>query len=498
MPIDILSGQFPTKSRTQVRDDWLRSYKLRVPSADTSEGTEPFLLASITADTIAPQYAAGKQLADGTSWADISGELLDKEGNELGRPRKDATGASGYIILEAASGGASILSGTVIKEPQRNIRFQVTSTNVYLPGDLVPIEGLDVGSVTNLDPDTQLQWVSPPPGVGPTALVFENTDGTGLTGGHEIEDDDTYREAILNLFRDPPANGNQAAYIAAVEGIAGLAVQKAWVTSAVLGAGTTMICFTMRPSEPGASRLPNGAQIAHVEAELKAQFPADDGIMVATMLHDTSQPVKPALKVKFRSAAEGYVDAVPWPPYDATQVVTSGTPTATTARVINATTAPTVGKTIAFYDSATRTFKRKRILTVTSLGGNAYDLVFDDTLNVSDTGFVPATGALVSPYALSMNDLVQPLLEYGDKQGPGEVFASFSDPGIRQRRYPAPLPDEWPHEVTERITNGLFEIGVVDTVSLMKPTPTPYGTTIGTPGTLVYLHQITDIAIYSF
>lgn len=111
----------------------------------------------------------------------------------------------------------------------------------------------------------------------------------------------------------------------------------------------------------------------------------------------------------------------------------------------------------------------------------------------SDTAFVPANGAMLSPWAASLPSLVEPVLTYFDAQGPGEMFASFSDPGWRKRRVPEPGPDSSPSKIENRMLDGLFEL--VSDVTIAAPT-VPYATTVGTPPALAYLHRLTDLAIF--
>lgn len=492
MPIDKLDGTLTVKKRDQIRDDFTRDHLVRMPDAEIGVNTDPFIVASNVADALAPIYATSLRLADATSFLTARGALLTQHASELGRPRKDATGGIGYVIIEASSGGGLINAGTELRYKPLGTRFRVITTDTYADGDLCAVQGIDTGPQTNVAADSTLTWVSPPAGILGTCLVFENTDGSGISGGAPEESDSELIEALKELHAEPAASGNDADVIQFIQKLQGIAVQKGFCFPCVLGPGEYAIAFTMRPDVPGASRLPNAAHIAFVEAAVKAAFPGDDGIHFPTMLEHA---VKPCIKVRWRTDVSSWVDTMPWPPYASSKVVVSGaaTPTVSTVRVSNATTAPTVGKNIAFYDTVSRTFKAKRILTVTSLGGNAYDLVFDMTGNASDPSFVPASAAIVSPLATDMDSLVESVLVYVDRQGPGEMYASFADAGRRQRRVPEPTPDDWPSSISNSILDDVFDL--VADATLMEPT-TPYATTVGTPGTLVYLHRVVDIGLF--
>lgn len=493
MPLDKLDGRFVVKTRDRIRDDYLRDFKSRVPTADTTPKSQVYVDASTFADAQLPLYFDASLVADATARYSAKGKDLDKEGELRGRPRKGATGASGYVIANVASGGALIVADSELRYTAQGTRFRVITTGTYNNGDLIAVTGISTGPSTNVDAGTALTWVNPAPGVAPTALVFENADGSGLTGGRNAETDEEYAAALYDLEANPPQSGNPSAVILEASRIPGLALEKAFVYPAIDGPGTYGVAFTMRPSVLGGSRLPNGAQIAIVEEALKAAFPGDDGIMVASLLDDD---VDVCLEVTWGPGAAGWADVVPWPAYAVAKVVVeaSPAPTATTFRLDNCTTAPTAGKTIGFYDSTTRSFKRKRILTATFVAGDSYDIVVDSTTTgASDTSFVPAAGAIVSPWSNSLDDLVDPVLTYFGRQGPGEQVATFYDVGLRQRRTPEPTPAVWPSSIENRLVEGLFS--VVSDADLVLPAP-PFPTTVGTPGTLAYLHRLGDFGVF--
>lgn len=486
------------RTRTQSRDGYLTHYKFAVPDADIGPGTQPHVDASCTADELATVHANTLIIHQNSDLLSATGDGLERWGARLGRERKGATPSSGYVTIGAISAGAAIAAGQRLRYAARNLTFEVTVGATYNNGAQVPIRALTTGPGTNVDAGTIIQFQNPPPGIHTNATIYENTDGTGLTGGANEENDEEYKAVLLDRSSNPPASGNAAAKIAAVEDIPGLGVQKAFCYPACLFPGTTGIAFTMRPSVSGASRLPNGAQIAQVEALLKDQFPADDGIIVASGLN---QDVVVAIEVTWRTGVTGWADAGPWPEFqsgDPVHVTTGGAGiTSSVFRVTTAdvyATAPAVGQTIALYDTGTRTFKRKRISAVTVVSANhTWELTFDtSTPGVTDT-FIPESGAIVSPWSESLVTVVEPILTYFDRQGPGEQVDPFPDPGQRQRRVPTPTPETYPSRIENRLVDGLFD--VVSDAELVKPDP-PFSTTVGTPGVLFYLHKLSDLGVF--
>lgn len=494
MPIDLQSGDLTVRTRDQVRDRFKRDYIFRVPDADVSENSQPHVDATLIANVVAPFYSNANVLAKATTWLTAKGKELSYWADQLERPRKEATGGIGYVIVEAASGGGTILADAELRHQAKGIRYKVLVGGVYQDGDLLPIQGIDTGSTTNIEAGAKLNWVSPPPGILGTCRVFENSDGSGVTGGGAEETDEELLAALIDLHANPPASGNDAAIRQFVLGLTGIAIQQCFVFPCIEGPGEYAVAFTMRPDTPGASRLPNGAQIAKVEADLLAAFPADDGIFVASV---SNHDVKPCVKVRWVDSVDGFVDATPWPPYNATKytVRSAPAPTATTARFQECTIPPSVGNTVAFYDTVSKSFKRKRIATVTEITPNElYDVTFDVTGSVSDPSYVPLVDAIISPFATNMSALVAPMLAYMDKQGVGEMVASFGDPGRRQRRSPQSKPGSYPHTVTGAIIDDVYEL--VDDATMVEPT-TPYATTTGTAPLLVYLHRLADVGVFS-
>lgn len=493
MPIDKLDGVFVVKTRDRIRDDYLRDFKSRVPSASTDPKSLTYVEAQTFADGLLPLYFDASLVADATSRYSAQGSDLDDEGEARGLPRRGKTGASGYVVAQTASGGSFIPANSELRYAPQSLRFRTLVSAVYTTGDLIPIVGITEGPATNLDAGIALTWLSPPVGCGPTAVIFQNADGSGLSGGANAQTDEEYRAALFELEANPPHSGNDAEIVAEVSRIRGIAIERAFVFPAILGPGTACVAFTVRPAKSGASRLPNGAQIALVQAHLADTFPADDGILVAQMLAD---PVDVSIGVTWGGSLTGWADLVPWPAYGspAVEVMASPSPTETTFRLTNCTVAPTAGKTIAFFDASTKAFKRKRIASATFVSGTNYDIVVDTTTGSgSDTAYAPPAGTKASPWSDSLDLLVEPILGYFDKQGPGEQLASFADPGRRQRRWPAPTSTTWPSAIENRIVESLFS--VVADAELLEPTA-PDATAVGTPGTLSYLHTLNDLAVY--
>ncbi len=500
MALDQTPGVIVTKTRDQIRDKWTQDYKLRVPAADVGPGTQPFVDGSTAADAVSFLVNDAVVIGNGTNLETSAGAWLSGIGKSEGIFKRPAVGASGFVQVAASAGGGTILAGTEIAEPNSGLRFQCTATALYADGAAVPITGIDTGPATNFPAGPILQGTAPPPGIGPTATVLEQSDGEGLSGGREADTDEDYRLLIAQERANPPASGNDAEYQKQIQATPGIAVERAFTTPAILGPGTIGAVFTMRPSRVGASRIPNAAEIAAVEAYVVGLEPADDSLFLGTIL---AQPTAVALRITWAPGAQAWADVTQWPAYiaaDEVRVLGTPTPTATTFRLHTdtATTTPQAGQTIGFLDATNQRFVHKRILSVSVvLADKTWDITVDTSNNASNTTYTPFAGQYASPWSPSLTSLVLPVLSYFDQLGPGEQVASFADPGTRQRRQP-PSPGQFPSVINNRLI-APFVSGLVSSVTdavLLEPA-TPYSTTVGTPGVLSYLITLSDLAAFA-
>jgi hypothetical protein len=492
-----LPGEIVTLTRDESRDLYLQDYQLMAPAADVGPGGQPYVDASLNADNSLVLFNDAITIGNGTNIDTSTGVWLKQIGESEGVYKLPPVGASGYIIPDIAPGGATIFQGDEVRVQSSGLRFLVLQTKLYADGELIPIAGLDTGEVTNLDAGTQVTFSAPRPGCGNLAEVFEQANGDGLTGGRLEESDDDYRDRIKLKRGNPPASGNDAEYQRVVENITSLSVQKAFTYPAVFGPGTTAFCFTLRPSTPGAGRIPNGAQINLALATLLGREPADDGIFAPVVM---GQPLDVVYRVSWSTGAAGWANEPRWPPYTSPKVTVSASPAPLATAFTVGTSggpidAPVPGQTIAVFDRASKLFKRKRIDLVTVVTpGQEWGLSFSTVNLASDVVYVPAAGQAVSPWSDSLDLLAEPTLMHIDVVGPGEMFASFADPGMRQKRNPA-NPDTYPSTITNKIISPILALTSISNAVLLEPT-IPFNTTVGVPGTLVYLIELRDLGVY--
>lgn len=496
MPLDILPSKIVVFQRDEIRDTYLRDYAIRNLTGSTAPNQQPYIEASVLADTLVPVYANGVTIGNGLAVQTMSSAQIDNELQKLGSQRQAAVGAGGFVIAQGSAGGGLIAFGDEIK--LSGLRYQCTQTAVYLPGAFVPIQGVDTGPATNQPFGLTMTWTSPRPGISASAVIAQESNGSGLSGGRDIETDAQAIQRIIALRANPPASGNDAAYQLAIMSAPGLAIQQAFTLPGIAGPGSTGFTFTLRPSVPGQSRIPSAAQLEQVRAFVVGLFPKDDSLLACTLI---AQAVPLYFQVTWAATAAGFVDSTTWPLYvpgDPLLVLNTTTPTAlgcTVGTTGTSTTAPQVGQTIAFYDIPNATFRRKKILTVTTVvAGVSWTLTFDTTNSASDTSYTPVVGQATSPWSDSLQSLAPPLVGYFDALGPGEQVGAFFDPGFRRRRSPR-APALWPNAVTNRILQPVFALSTVADTTLLSPA-VPYAPFVGMPSVASNILTLGGIAAF--
>lgn len=513
MPLDPLPGQLVVPTRAQSRDLILRDWGFRSPSAVLTAGGEPYLKASIFADAVVPLYANAVAIAKNTSRATMTGAALDNEATALGTQRLGAVGASGSVAVSTSSGGAKIFAGDLLTIGAST--YQCLQTGIYTSASAVPVQGVSTGPGTDQDPGTVGQWQVPRPGCAASCTVTTQTDGTGLDDGHDAETDDQLRARLNYIAANPPASGNDAEIQELALRCPGLFLEQVFTYPCALGPSSTCVVFTLSATASGGNRIPNSTQIGLMQAWLQApgNLPADLTILVATLV---PQLVTVVLRPAWVSTVPAWTDAQPFPTYASPDVAiavpTAGPITATFFKVINQAVTPQVGQNLAVYDAPNQTFRRKKILTVTT-DVSGYAITVDTTNSVSDTSYAPVAGQYVSPWSDSLQTLVPPVVAYMGTLGPGEQFSSFPDPGSRQHRNP-PSPGSYPNVLSQRILAGpstqpFVAVGqtppaplptLTTTTSLLDVTvqePTlPLTTTTGSPGVTSNIIVLGDLAAY--
>jgi uncharacterized phage protein gp47/JayE len=490
------------KTRDENIALYKRSYKLRLPEADVRDGMQPDIQARCIADVATPIYANCKRLGRGLLLDGRSGDDLDEAGEQEGVQRLEAVGASGFVTISTGSSGAYAFEGDELTHEDTGIKYECARTQKYTDGSDVPVRAKEgeTGPTTNQDAGVVLRWSAPRPGMNPNCVVVEQSDGSGLSGGRDKETDDDYSTRIVEARKHRATSGNDAEYQRQARETPGVSVEQVFTYPAILATGTTALVFTLKPEAVGQSRLPNAAQIAAVEEWLRGKFPADDGLVMSSLL---GEDLTLQARIKWETSTVPWLDTVPWPPYyeiggspgaveiSASSVFTSATVICNGADYTNV-VQPTVGANIAVYNPTKREFARKKILQISGTG--PWTLTFDTAESATDT-YVPSVGQLVMPWSESLQLLVAPVLKYVGGMGPGEQVSQDPGDGQRQMRSPPPKATEWPMQVGNRLETQMLVAGIADArVEYLDPTEA----SVGVQGVSSNLLQLADIALYKW
>lgn len=494
-------SEIVVNTREQWRDYWLTCYSNRNPDADIGPGSYPWLRASVMADTLVILSNDALAISDSIPLDNMVGVQLDnKYGDKL--PRLLESKASGLITLGAGSAGSTIYIGDRLSHASTKNLYEVTSaTATYYNANKLVVQSVDPGLGQNLTPGEVLQWESPRPGSYATVTVFESPDGTGIAGGRSVESDDEYRERIRDYNSNPVGHGNEGDIAALIEATSehGVPVEKAFLYPAIFGPGSLGYTFTVKPDNYWGLRYPTAAQVAAVYNYVISKLPGDFSVTSATL---SAHLMYAELSVELDPRLAQWSDNTPWPTYrerGAGQYVVTVADTATSFTIgtddgnYAGVFGPSIGNTIAVYDSTWGVFRRKKIQGYTGTG--PWTITCDTTADQSDTSFSPTVGLAVSPWFDAINECAVAAGAYSSKLGPGEVVADVNIPedGTRMRRQPRPYQDQFDNKLTSAFAFKIkAAVPSLATCEFLSPTQT---TAVGTPVS-VKLPRLVDIAIY--
>ncbi len=494
----LVDGTFVVPTRADVVDQVKKNIRIRIPDAEVGEGTFFEKEARVEADTLAPIYSDAAKAGNGIPLKNRTHQGLVDELEDMGLAAPlEADGARGYVLVGASVGGAAMAAGQELTFEALSLTYQVVNSATYNNGDPCAIVGKDTGPSTNLAAGAILKWSSPPPGINDTCTVIEQADGSGLSGGRGAETDEQIVNRIRTARAKPAASGNDAEIQQEIVKTPNVPIEATFTHPAIKGPGTTSYVFTLQPDKVGGSRVPTGAHMTAVATQLLLKFPKDFGLLAASLL---TENVDVALRVQWTPAATAWSEIAPWPSYVASARVTvnaSPTPTPTAFRLTDSSStlaAPTPGITIGIWDPVGRVFSRKRVLSVATISTYVWDIVCDISNGITDTIYTPVSGDWVSPWSDSLAPTALAVLGHFDTLGPGEQTALLYDQGYRVKRNP-PVETEWISELDERMTNPLFDTGLLARVQIKEPT-LPVVPHYGGPGIASYLLVLNKLAVF--
>lgn len=192
-------------------------------------------------------------------------EFLERWCSIWGIPRKPAAVATAPSVTFSVQAGAVIPSGTILQALD-GTQYQTTADAVVTaPTAAAPIAAVIPAAAGNRSAGQLLSLASPIVGV-------QSTVTAGLiSGGADVEGDDSLRARLLARIQQPPQGGSSYDYTSWALEVSG--VTRAWVYPAELGQGTVTLRFVRDNDGSGAAIIPDSAEVAAVQAYIDARRP---------------------------------------------------------------------------------------------------------------------------------------------------------------------------------------------------------------------------------
>lgn len=188
----------------------------------------------------------------------------------LSVPRLAAAKAIGSITITG-------ITGTLV--PLGTVFVRSDGTEYVTNADVTLVAGIAVAAITaklagqlgNAVSTTVLSMSTPVAGVNSDAIVT----AAALTGGADIESDNSLRARLIARIQQPPQGGATFDYVTWALQVAG--VTRAWVYAQELGAGTVTVRFVR---DNDATLIPDAAEVLAVQTYIDIKRPVTANVTV--------------------------------------------------------------------------------------------------------------------------------------------------------------------------------------------------------------------------
>jgi len=480
-------ADFYLPTQDEIRDQILRDYRLEIPGAVTTEGSDLWARATVLAQTLLPIYANGDALSrEALPDTAASDKALIRWARIAGVAKLGASAAVGSATV-SSSVSTVIPSGTVLRNPTTGAMFSTVGATVFAsPGTAAAfLVASATGTQGNALAGTSLEFVATPPGISPTATVIT------LAGGDAAWTNARWATEILRTLRARPAAGNVAHIIALAETIPG--VEQAFVYPALRGTGTLDV--VVMTSAASGTRVASASLLSRVSGALRFGARAPSGEFLAGIPADVyentvvSCAVAQPTPFTLGYQASRLSPFGAWPPATSTSYLDSTqwyniyayypTPNLTSF-IVNvpgsgSPVSPKVGQSIAVWFPSVGFSKA----TITAVSGTG-------TWTVTVGGWSPAPTetavplTTITPWCDQLIPLSTAIFAYFATLGPGEMTPLTSDDIARRCRWPRtsdtnPITGEveWPTDVGGRLTAAIYTATDAQDVELVVATKTP-------------------------
>ncbi len=453
-----MASTFTLKTAEVIRDDILRTIRaglinIGVSNPNVTPGSDYFVLAQSVGDQLEIamancQVKADAQMPDTAIDADLARVMAI-----YGLTFRGASGAAGNVALSSTA-ATSVTTGDQLIDAS-GYRFEVAVGGTYANGDVIPIQGVDTGKLTNHTAGDSLRWVTVPPFSASTAVVATG----GLTGGVDAEGNETARQRLYARLRNPPASGNWQ-HVATLAEEASTLVEKAFVHPTVNGPANYGLAVVGYATATSKSRVVPAITVTNViKPYVDGKYP-EHADSIITSVTDSNFDLSVAITIPSSPKATpagpggGWTDGTTWP-RDSTLsgtfkcAVTSAASSSTFT--VDAPSPPTAAVSqIAWLSTLTWTVYTATVTSYTGTSG-AYVVTIDKPF----AGI--AAGDYISPNAVNIQAYFDAILGRFAKNGPGEK-ASAAYLTARGFRHPTPA-QSWPCKIDATMIRSITDSG---------------------------------------
>lgn len=188
-------------------------------------------------------------------------EYLDRWCSMYSVERLPADFATGDVVFTGTN-GTEIPAGTIIVRSDGAEYETGVDATISSGAATVSVTATTAGDDANTDADTTLSLSSAISGIDASVTV----DTGGISGGSDIETDDSLRARLIARLQDPPTGGSESDYEQWAQS-ADSAVTRVWIAPQEMGAGTVTVRIAADASEdaPEASSDVVDAVEAYIE-----------------------------------------------------------------------------------------------------------------------------------------------------------------------------------------------------------------------------------------
>lgn len=234
----------------RVRSDAESRYGQRVPRRSLIN-----VMSLVCASAVHSLYGYIEFVSKQIFATSAEGKYLERRASEYGIYRKQATNAQGTVTFSG-----SVPVGTTLQTADEIIFETTTETDSRL---VASIQAVNPGANGNLQSGTVLTLVSPIAGIESEATSSE------VSGGTDIEGDESLRERLLFRMQNPPKAGTKTDYVAWAKEVSG--VTRAWCYPLELGPGHVTVRFmTDGLTDNG---IPTALIVERVKAHIETLMP---------------------------------------------------------------------------------------------------------------------------------------------------------------------------------------------------------------------------------